>query len=695
MAIRINIGRLHWIHWAIITLSLVLTVAAWYISSTQIEQKTKQRFEYQSSQLLEKITERMNHYEDALRTGVVSIHTNKEMIDVESWRRFSEAVRIGSLYPGINGIGVIFHVPGEKYNKFIEQQRKQRPNFKIHPDNGLEENWPITYLEPTEGNELAVGLDISFEQNRLSAAMSARDSATTHITEPIVLVQDAKKSPGIIQYLPFYSSHEINTVEQRRKYFVGHVYAPFIMSKLIDGTLGQDKRSVIFNIHDGKQILYDELNENNPNYRHDPLYQKNINIKMYNRIWNFTIQTSNFFEEDINTQRSTYILITGVIIDALLLILFVVLSGNNKKSLLLVDSLEKKVDLSEEYFKQVIEAAPCGIIITSDAGIIERINPQAESLFGYTMEEMIGQSIDMLVPDRYRHGHAKHRDHFYKNQSRRRMGLDRKVFGLKKNGDEFPAEIGLAHFTGDEGVKILSTVIDMTEHALITNELQRSNKDLNDFAYIASHDLKAPLRGIMQLSSWVEEDISATASEETKGYLTLLKSRTARLEKLLDDLLTYSRVGRQNLEKSDVDMNVLVESLYQLQDPPEGFVLNIIDDLPVFNTLSIPLEVVFRNLLGNAIKHHDKTSGIVTVSFTENDGMYSFTVTNDGPGIAAEHQEQIFEMFKTLRSRDEVEGSGMGLAIIKKIIEYHGGDISVSSDGNRGVSFTFTWPQKI
>ena len=139
----------------------------------------------------------------------------------------------------------------------------------------------------------------------------------------------------------------------------------------------------------------------------------------------------------------------------------------------------------------------------------------------------------------------------------------------------------------------------------------------------------------------------------------------------------------------------MVDNLYQLQNPPEQFSLKIIDTLPLLNTLSAPLEAVFRNLLGNAIKHHDKTDGIITVSFDEAGGMYQFTVSNDGPGIAKEHQEQIFQMFKTLKSRDEVEGSGMGLAIIKKIIEHHGGSISVNSDSDRGVSFIFTWPKNI
>jgi light-regulated signal transduction histidine kinase (bacteriophytochrome) len=274
------------------------------------------------------------------------------------------------------------------------------------------------------------------------------------------------------------------------------------------------------------------------------------------------------------------------------------------------------------------------------------------------------------------------------------MGIDRNVSGLKSNGDEFPAEIGLAHFNGEGGTKILATIINMTEYVSITDELKRSNKDLNEFAYVASHDLKAPLRGIMQLASWIYEDIEESASDETKTHLKLLQSRTARLEKLLDDLLIYSRVGNHlgNIEKIDVSESV--QMIFQLLDPPEGFVLNLPAPLPIMTTLTTPLEVIFRNLIGNAIKHHDKTEGVITITAIEKDNFYEFFCENDGPPIAPQHYDQIFEMFKTLRPRDDVEGSGMGLSIIKRMLDYHGQKITVVSAGERGVIFSFTWPKK-
>ncbi|MFT4777184.1 MAG: PAS domain S-box-containing protein [Oleispira sp.] len=691
----VNFSRWYSVHWAVIILSVLLTIAAWHDSTSQVEQKIQQRFDFLSSQLLKRINERMINYEDALSTGVVVIHTEDGKIDAESWKRFAEALKLGSMYRGINGIGVIFHVPPEKLEDFIKRERVLRPNFNIYPTHDKKEYWPITYVEPLKGNEQAIGLDMAFEQNRFMAAKKARDTAMTHITGPIILVQDSKKTPGFLQYVPFYNSQNVATKALRQKHFAGHVYAPFIMYKLIAGIFGPDERPVIFSIYDGKKRLYDELNSESLGYDPTPLYSKKVTLEMYNRSWDFTIQTSNTFNKSIENNKSNYILMAGITINCLIILSFIILAMRNKKSLILVDEMTKKVIAGEEYFRHIIEAAPCGMIITNDKGVIEKVNPQVEVLFGYREKELLGQSIDLLAPHRFHNVHLQHRESFQKSISQCQTELEDVLYGLKKNNDEFPVELGLAHFNVDGGVKILATVIDMTKDVAITNELKRSNKDLNEFAYVASHDLKAPLRGIMQLANWIEEDIADSVGEETKTHLKLLQSRTLRLEKLLDDLLTYSRVGYNHGEVKEIDVKEMIQNFFSLLDPPEGFSLNIVDPLPVFNTLVIPLEVIFRNLISNAIKHHDKANGTISISAIEYNKYFQFTVSNDGPGIDPKHHDRIFEMFKTLRPRDEVEGSGMGLSIIKRILDLQGEKIIVSSTGERDVSFIFTWPKNL
>jgi len=227
-----------------------------------------------------------------------------------------------------------------------------------------------------------------------------------------------------------------------------------------------------------------------------------------------------------------------------------------------------------------------------------------------------------------------------------------------------------------------------------TKELQRSNQDLDQFAYIASHDLKAPLRAIDHLSTWVTEDVGHLLPERSQEHLAKMRSRIMRMEGLLDDLLTYSRAGRFRGDATTVDLDELVARVVDTVSPPEGYRIYVDGDLPTLHTYAAPLETVLRNLVGNAIKHHDKPEGSVRISATEADEMIEFVVTDDGPGIDAAFHDRIFQMFQTLRPRDQVEGSGIGLAVVEKIVTSAGGSVRVDSEPGHGATFRFTWPRE-
>lgn len=226
-------------------------------------------------------------------------------------------------------------------------------------------------------------------------------------------------------------------------------------------------------------------------------------------------------------------------------------------------------------------------------------------------------------------------------------------------------------------------------------ELARSNRDLDDFAYIASHDLKAPLRGIDQLASWVAEDIKSGDMDEVPDNLDLLRQRAQRLEILLNDLLAYSRVNKGPKQLTRVDSRQLISDSFSMVFAPVDFTLTLAGEFPTFDTISPPLEQVIRNLLSNAVKHHDKSKGEITVSCQTLADHYEFSIADDGPGIHEDFHQHIFKMFKTLKPRDEVEGSGMGLALIERIVKHYHGTISVESELGEGSRFTFTWPKTI
>lgn len=358
----------------------------------------------------------------------------------------------------------------------------------------------------------------------------------------------------------------------------------------------------------------------------------------------------------------------------------------------IVDISERK--RQEERFRLVVEAAPNAMVMIDSLGKIEMVNAQTEHLFGYQREELLGQPMEILIPARFRPQHPGLRSSYFASPSTRAMGTGRDLFGVRKDGSEFQIEIGLNPIQTADGLKVLSAIVDISERKRFTDELSRRNQELNSFAYVASHDLKSPLRGVDQLATWLTEDLAGKIDDETNEHLRLMRMRIKRMEKLLDDLLLYFRAGQSGGSVERIDVAELVRDVFDLCCSDKSFRLELQGEFPRYHTHKVPLELVFRNLISNSIKHHDTRQGCIVVQAIPNDQWLEFAVCDDGPGIAPEHRERVFAMFQTLRPRDEVEGSGMGLAIIKKTIESLGGSIALSDNQPRGAIFRFTWPRK-
>lgn len=222
--------------------------------------------------------------------------------------------------------------------------------------------------------------------------------------------------------------------------------------------------------------------------------------------------------------------------------------------------------------------------------------------------------------------------------------------------------------------------------------LQKSNKELDQFAYMASHDLRSPLRGIESLVNWIKEDYFSTLPDEAKHYFELIKKRTQRLEFLINGILEYSRAGRIESQLSKVDVSELVFEVVEALHNPEHIKFSLDTPLPTLVTNKIALTQVFLNLLSNAIKHNDKEEGQINIGCNYEENYFQFYVADNGPGISAEFYDKIFQIFETLQTRDTIEGSGVGLAIVKKIVENQGGKVWIESEKGKGSIFYFTWP---
>jgi light-regulated signal transduction histidine kinase (bacteriophytochrome) len=223
--------------------------------------------------------------------------------------------------------------------------------------------------------------------------------------------------------------------------------------------------------------------------------------------------------------------------------------------------------------------------------------------------------------------------------------------------------------------------------------LEQSNRELDQFAYVASHDLKAPLRGIANLAQWIEEDLGDRLTDESCEHMRLLKVRVHRMESLIDGILSYSRAGRVREKLEPVDVAALLDETIELLAVPPGAAVAAEPPMPVVSAERIPLQQVFMNLIGNAIKYGARPDLRVTVRASDEGDFVRFAVEDNGPGIARQFHDKVWQIFQTLAPRDKVEGTGIGLSVVRKLVETRGGRAWLESQVGQGACFYFTWPK--
>lgn len=355
---------------------------------------------------------------------------------------------------------------------------------------------------------------------------------------------------------------------------------------------------------------------------------------------------------------------------------------------------------SEARMRAIVNTAADGIIVINEHGIIDRFNPVSERMFGYTEAEVMGKNVSMLMPTPYHEEHDGYIARYLKTGEKRIIGVGREVVGLRKDGATFPMELAVGEMRFGERRMFTGILRDITERrqaqerqAQLVQELESANEELKNFAYVVSHDLKAPLRAIGSLADWLSTDYADKFDSEGKEHMGLLISRVRRMGNLIDGILQYSRVGRIKETRVSVDLNALVHEVIDLLSPPEHITITIEHSLPTVVMEKTRIQQVFQNLLSNAIKYMDKGQGVIGIDCMAEQGNWKFSVSDNGPGIEERHFEKIFQLFQTLTPRDRVESTGVGLALVKKIVEMYGGKIWVESKVGEGSRFSFTLPR--
>lgn len=357
---------------------------------------------------------------------------------------------------------------------------------------------------------------------------------------------------------------------------------------------------------------------------------------------------------------------------------------------------------AEERLRRVVEAAPNAMIMVNRGGHIVLVNSQALRVFGYSRDELLGLGIDDLVPARYRAGHPGYREAFFSDLRSRPMGTGRHLYGLRRDGSEFPVEIGLNPIETDEGMFVLAAVVDITERRRAeealqerTDELARSNRDLEQFAYVASHDLQEPLRAVAGPLQLLQRRYQGQLDARADEYIGHAVEGAGRMQALIEDLLTYSRVGRADNAFQPTGCEAALDyALKNLSAALEEAGAQVHrGPLPAVRAIAPQLSLLFQNLVGNAIKFRRKEGPVeIRVAAEPHGEGWLFRVEDNGIGIDAQYFERIFLIFQRLHTRRDYPGTGIGLALCKRIVERHGGRIWVESEPGRGTTFFFTLP---
>jgi PAS domain S-box-containing protein len=360
---------------------------------------------------------------------------------------------------------------------------------------------------------------------------------------------------------------------------------------------------------------------------------------------------------------------------------------------------EQKLQESEERLRAGVQVAGVGLARFNYATHQVELSQEAAALYGFSpgtstvsraqihatfhpdereeLEAIIAQVLDPMGTGWFA------RDHLvvWPNGEVRCLSVRKQVFFVQSESGMKPDYAILA-------------AIDITERQKIQAELEERNRELDNFVYIVSHDLKAPLRGIANLSQWIEEDLQGALLPQTQEQMTLLRSRVNRMSATIDGLLDYARIGRTSETIELVSVAELLAETIDSLAPPPAFAIFVTPPLPIFKTNRLLLSQVFSNLISNGIKHHNRADGSINVSSEECGDFYRFVITDDGPGIAPEHHKKIFAIFQAVNPTKSSDSTGIGLSIVKKIVETSGGTIQIESTLGKGATFSFTWPKQ-
>jgi len=685
---------------AVLVVVLGATALAWRISVDADRARRDAAVEHALERIGDAVTVRLREYADLLN-GARGLFAASSEVSREEWRRFATAIDLEHRYAGIRAFGFAMRMVHPDQKPLTDPEG--RP-VALWPAGAREDYFPIAFLLPEDPyNRRVLGFDIGSVPERRRTLDAARDEDAVRITPRVDLIQedDPARRPGFVMVAPAYTGTSVpRDAAQRRAQLDGFTYCVFSAADLIQSVRGSE---LAMNLR-----LYDAA-EPSPASRvfeagtFDPAGPvTQVTLDLAGRQWTIEGQPAAGFAWQGGVRDADRVLFVGVPTAIVLFAITWLLAGNRARALDMARRMNEEWQRSQRALKALTDTAKDGIVTTDGEARILYMNLAAEHGFGAPAEGALlgGCALDLFA-DRERP--------LYERALRRGLqpmepGLGDhpvEVTARRRDGSEFPAEVTFSRWISDGEVFITAIIRDISRRRQAelelerrTQELQRSNAELEQFAYVASHDLQEPLRMVasyVQLLARRYRDQLDGDADEFIGYAV---DGATRMQRLIQDLLAYARIGRSGKEPAPTDAAAAVQqAVSQLTDALRDAGARVAIDLDC-RVVVIPSQLVqlFQNLIGNAIKFRGAAPPSVVIDAVREDDLWHFRVADNGIGIEPQHRERVFAIFQRLHTRREYPGTGIGLAICRKIVEGHGGTMWVESEPGNGATFHFTLP---
>ena len=701
--------------WLVLLAGLLATGYAAYSIKLDIELRTQQQFVFDCDEIRHEIEGRLQAHKQVLLGGA-ALFDASDGVKRHQWRAYAERIEIDQHFHGIQGLGFSLLIPKNQLAQHTSEIRRQGfPGYTVRPAGERDVYSSIIYLEPFKDRNLrAFGYDMYSEPVRRAAMEQARDENIISLSGKVVLVQETGKDvqAGTLMYAPVYrKSMPVETVEQRRAALYGWVYSPFRMGDLLQGVFeGWDDprhRRLRLQIYDGRIINADSLL-----YRSEAGQEKTspapvlFNLEQHmgfkGREWTLHFEQLKGSLSGFDYSKAWMILAGGMSLSILSFLLMLSYLNTRRNAMRIADELTAELRRASGYARSLIEASLDPLVTISAAGKITDVNHATEEVTGRSRSELIGTDFSdyFTEPNKAREGYQQV---FLKgavtNYPLALRHRDGHITDVLYNASIYHNEAG-------EVLGVFAAARDITERKRAEEEIRQLNAELEQrvaertaeleaFSYSVSHDLRTPLRAIDGFSLMLLEDYENKLDDEGKRLLNVVRNNTSRMSRLIDDILRFSRAGRTEISFSEIDMEGMARGVIEELKPlvaDRKLQINL-GGLPIAQGDRAMLHQVFENLLSNAIKFSGKNQEArIDIGGRIEADKAVYYVKDNGAGFDMQYAGKLFGVFQRLHGVDEFEGTGIGLAIVKRIIARHGGTVWAEGEVGKGATFYFSIP---